>query len=75
MKIQGIKSTDLAAELGISVSTIYNWKEIPSSVKAYLALRAERETLREENAVLRGVIVKSYESLSEALSLLRRHNG
>ena len=74
MNIPGIKSTDLAAELGISVSTIYNWKELPSSVKAYLALRAEREALREENAVLRGMIDNSHESLSETLSLLRRHH-
>ena len=74
MNIPGIKSTDLAVELGISVSTVYNWKEVPTSVAAYLKLRAEVEALRKENAVLRGVIDKSYESLSETLSLLRRHH-
>ena len=74
MKIPGIKSTDLAAELGIGVSTVYNWKEVPASVAAYLKLRAEVRSLREENAVLRGVVDKSYESLSETLSLLRRHH-
>ena len=74
MKIQGIKSTDLAAELGISVSTVYNWKEIPSSVVAYLKLKSEVEALREENTDLRGVIDKSYESLSKAISLLRRQH-
>ena len=73
MKIPGIKSTDLASELGIGVSTVYNWKEVPSSVAAYLKLRAEVEALRKENIILRSVVDRSYYSLSETLSLLRRH--
>ena len=52
-KIEGMKATELAALLGISVQTIYNWKEVPRGIALYLECRKELEAERLKVAALK----------------------
>lgn len=45
----GMTKQDLAQSLGVSLSSIYHWRELPKYVQAYLASR-EREAWKDEVA-------------------------
>ena len=56
MKIKGYTAKGFSEEVGISISTVWNWKEMPGWVKAYLKLRQENDDLRDQVRALKLVL-------------------